>query len=208
MNTNPLYKIPYGLYVLTASQGDKDNGCIINTLSQLTSSPVQIAVTVNKANLTHDMIKATGKFNVSVIDTSARFPLFEHFGFRSGREVQKFGTPDSYKFSPCYADNGVIYVKNGTNAFLSGKVTGETDLGTHTMFIAEMTDGEVLSDKPSMTYEYYQQNIKPKPAQTAEKKTGWICKVCGYIYEGETLPDDFICPICKHGAEDFEKLTK
>lgn len=207
MNTNPLYKIPYGLYVLTASQGDKDNGCIINTLSQLTSSPVQIAVTVNKANLTCDMIKATGKFNVSVIDTSAQLPLFEHFGFRSGRNVQKFGTPDSYRFSPCYADNGVIYVKSGANAFLSGKVTGETDLGTHTMFIAEMTDGEVLSDKPSMTYEYYQQNIKPKPAQPAEKKTGWICKVCGYIYEGETLPDDFVCPVCKHGAEDFEKLT-
>lgn len=208
MNTNPLYKIPYGLYVLTASQGDKDNGCIINTLSQLTSSPVQIAVTVNKANLTCDMIKATGKFNVSVIDTSAQLPLFEHFGFRSGRNVQKFGTPDSYRFSPCYADNGVIYVKSGANAFLSGKVTGETDLGTHTMFIAEMTDGEVLSDKPSMTYEYYQQNIKPKPAQTAEKKSGWVCKVCGYIYEGETLPDDFVCPVCKHGAEDFEKLTR
>lgn len=207
MDTKSVYKISYGLYVLTASQGDKDNGCIINTLSQLTSSPMQISVTVNKANLTHDMIKATGVFNVSVIDTSADFSLFRHFGFQSGRNAQKFGTPDSYKFSPCYADNGVIYVKSGANAFLSGKVVNEIDLGTHTMFIAEMTDGEVLSDKPSMTYEYYQQNVKPKPAQTAEKKSGWVCKVCGYIYEGEELPADFVCPICKHGREDFEKLA-
>ena len=204
MDSSSVYKISYGLYVLTASQGDKDNGCIINTLSQLTSSPMQISVTVNKANLTHDMIKATGVFNVSVIDTSADFSLFKHFGFQSGRNVQKFGTPDSYKFSPCYADNGVLYVKSGANAFLSGKVVNEIDLGTHTMFIAEITDGEVLSDKPSMTYEYYQQNVKPKPA---EKKTGWVCKVCGYIYEGEELPDDFVCPVCKHRREDFERLT-
>ena len=168
---------------------------------------MQISVTVNKANFTHDMIKATGVFNVSVIDTSADFSLFRHFGFQSGRNAQKFGTPDSYKFSPCYADNGVIYVKSGANAFLSGKVVNEIDLGTHTMFIAEMTGGEILSDKPSMTYEYYQQNVKPKPAQTAEKKSGWVCKVCGYIYEGEELPDDFVCPVCKHGREDFEKLA-
>ena len=207
MDTKSVYKISYGLYVLTASQGDKDNGCIINTLSQLTSSPMQISVTVNKANLTHDMIKATGVFNVSVIDTSADFSLFRHFGFQSGRNAQKFGTPDSYKFSPCYADNGVIYVKSGANAFLSGKVVNGIDLGTHMMFIAEMNGGEVLSDKPSMTYEYYQQNVKPKPAQTAEKKSGWVCKVCGYIYEGEELPDDFVCPVCKHGREDFEKLA-
>lgn len=207
MDTKSVYKISYGLYILTASQGDKDNGCIINTLSQLTSSPMQISVTVNKANFTHDMIKATGVFNVSVIDNSADFSLFRHFGFQSGRNAQKFGTPDSYKFSPCYADNGVIYVKSGANAFLSGKVVNEIDLGTHTMFIAEMNGGEVLSDKPSMTYEYYQQNVKPKPAQTAEKKSGWVCKVCGYIYEGEELPDDFVCPVCKHGREDFEKLA-
>ena len=207
MDTKSVYKISYGLYVLTASQGDKDNGCIINTLSQLTSSPMQISVTVNKANLTHDMIKTTGVFSVSVIDTSADFSLFRHFGFQSGRNAQKFGTPDSYKFSPCYADNGVIYVKSGANAFLSGKVVNDIDLGTHTMFIAEMTGGEVLSDKPSMTYEYYQQNVKPKPAQTAKKKSGCVCKVCGYIYEGEELPDDFVCPVCKHGREDFEKLA-
>lgn len=204
MNNKSVYKISYGLYVLTASEGDKDNGCIINTLSQLTSAPMQISVTVNKANLTHDMIKATGKFNVSIIDQSADFSLFKHFGFQSGKNAQKFGTPDSYKFEPCYSDNGLLYIKNGTNAFMSGKVVNEIDLGTHTMFIAEMTDGEVLSDKPSMTYEYYQQNVKPKPA--APKKTGWVCKVCGYIYEGEELPEDFVCPTCKHGASDFEKI--
>lgn len=204
MNTKSVYKISYGLFVLTASEGDKDNGCIINTLLQLTSTPMQISVTVNKANLTHDMIKATGKFNVSVIDQSADFSLFKHFGFQSGKNAQKFGTPDSYKFEPCYSDNGLLYIKNGTNAFMSGKVVNEIDLGTHTMFIAEMTDGEVLSDKPSMTYEYYQQNVKPKPA--APKKTGWVCKVCGYIYEGEELPADFVCPTCKHGASDFEKI--
>ena len=204
MNTKSVYKISYGLFVLTASEGDKDNGCIINTLIQLTSSPMQIAVTVNKANLTHDMIKNTGKFNVSVIDQTADFSLFKHFGFQSGKNAAKFGTPDSYKFAPHYSENGLLYVKSGTNAFMSGKVVKEVDLGTHTMFIAEMTDAEVLSDAPSMTYEYYQNNVKPKPQ--APKKTGWVCKICGYVYEGEELPEDFVCPICKHGAVDFEKL--
>lgn len=204
MNKKTVYKISYGLFVLTASEGDKDNGCIVNTVIQLTSDPMQIAVTVNKGNLTHDMIKNTGKFNVSVIDNTAPFELFKHFGFRSGRDAMKFGTPDSYKFAPKYADNGLLYVSAYANAFMSGKVVREVDLGTHTMFIAEMTDGEVLSDKPSMTYEYYQANVKPRPA--AQKKTGWVCKVCGYVYEGEELPADFVCPICKHGAVDFEKM--
>ena len=144
MDAKSVYKISYGLYVLTASEGDKDNGCIINTLIQLTSSPMQIAVTVNKANLTHDMIKNTGKFNVSVIDRTADFGLFRHFGFQSGREVQKFGTPDSYKFAPHYSDNGLLYVKGGTNAFMSGKVVREIDLGTHTMFIA----AEIAANAP------------------------------------------------------------
>lgn len=204
MNKKTVYKISYGLFVLTASEGDKDNGCIVNTVIQLTSDPMQIAVTVNKGNLTHDMIKNTGKFNVSVIDNTAPFELFKHFGFRSGRDAMKFGTPDSYKFAPKYADNGLLYVSAYANAFMSGKVVREVDLGTHTMFIAEMTDGEVLSDKPSMTYEYYQANVKPRPA--AQKKTGWVCKVCGYVYEGEEMPADFVCPICKHGAVDFEKM--
>lgn len=204
MNTKSVYKISYGLFVLTASEGDKDNGCIINTLIQLTSSPMQIAVTVNKANLTHDMIKNTGKFNVSVIDQTADFSLFKHFGFQSGKNAAKFGTPDSYKFAPHYSENGLLYIKRGTNAFMSGKVVKEVDLGTHTMFIAGMTDAEVLSDSPSMTYDYYQNNVKPKPQ--APEKTGWVCKICGYVYEGEKLPEDFVCPVCKHGAVDFDKL--
>lgn len=204
MNTKSVYKISYGLFVLTASEGDKDNGCIINTLQQLTSKPMQIAVTVNKENLTHDMIKNTGKFNVSVIDVSAPFELFKHFGFQSGKNAEKFGTPDSYKWKPKYSDNGLIFISEHTNAFLSGKVIKEIDLETHTMFIAEMTDGEVLSDNASMTYEYYGANVKPKPDKP--KKSGWVCKVCGYIYEGDTLPKDFVCPVCKHGAVDFEKV--
>lgn len=203
MDKKSVYKLSYGLFVLTASEGDRDNGCIVNTVIQLTSDPMQIAVTVNKGNLTCDMIKNTGKFNVSVIDNTAPFELFKHFGFQSGRESMKFGTPDSYKFAPKYADNGLLYVSAYANAFMSGKVIKEIDLGTHTMFIAEMTDGEVLSDKPSMTYEYYQANVKPRPEK---KKTGWVCKVCGYVYEGDVLPDDFVCPVCKHGAVDFEKI--
>ena len=201
MDKKSVYKLSYGLFVLTASE--EDNGCIVNTVIQLTSDPMQIAVTVNKGNLTHDMIKNTGKFNVSVIDNTAPFELFKHFGFQSGRDSMKFGTPDSYKFAPKYADNGLIYVSAYANAFMSGKVVKEIDLGTHTMFVAQMTDGEVLSDKPSMTYEYYLANVKPRPQQ---KKTGWVCKVCGYVYEGDVLPDDFVCPICRHGAADFEKI--
>ena len=203
MDKKSVYKLSYGLFVLTASEGDKDNGCIVNTVIQLTSDPMQIAVTVNKGNLTHDMIKNTGKFNVSVIDNTAPFELFKYFGFQSGRDSMKFGTLDSYKFAPKYADNGLLYVSAYANAFMSGKVVKEIDLGTHTMFVAQMTDGEVLSDKPSMTYEYYLVSVKPRPEQ---KKTGWVCKVCGSVYEGDVLPDDFVCPICRHGAADFEKI--
>lgn len=204
MNKASVYKISYGLYVLTASDGDKDNGCIINTLLQQTSSPLQVSITVNKENLTHDMIKNTGKFNVSVIDETAPFDLFTHFGMQSGKTAQKFGTPESYKFSPQFSENGLIYLKSFTNAFLSGRVVSEMDLGTHTMFIAEVTDGEVLSDKPSMTYAKYHADVKPKPEKP--KKSGWVCKICGYIYEGDELPEDFVCPVCKHGASDFEKI--
>lgn len=208
MNTNAMFNISYGLYVLTVSDNDTDNGCIINTLMQLTSTPLQISVTVNKSNLTHDMIKSAGSFNLSVLDTSAPFELFRHFGFQSGKNVKKLGTPDSYKYKPYYADNGMIYLKEYTNAFISCKVVNEIDLGTHTQFIAEVTDCDILSDKPSMTYAYYHANVKPKPQKPAadEKKSGWVCKICGYIYEGDELPADFVCPICKHGAVDFEKL--
>lgn len=204
MDTKALFKISYGLYVLTSAENGKDNGCIINTAVQLTSSPPVVSIAVNKNNLTHDMIKNTGLFNISVIDRTADFSLFKHFGFQSGRDAEKFGTPDSYKFSPAYSDNGLLYIKNGANAFVSCKVRSETDLGSHTLFIAEMTDGQILSDNPSMTYADYHANVKPAPEKP--KKQGWVCKVCGYIYEGDELPDDFVCPICKHGADDFERL--
>lgn len=203
MNTDSLNKISCGLYVLTASDNDVENGCIINTLAQLTSSPLQIGITVSKGNFTHDMIAKTGIFNATVIDTSADFDLIKHFGFQSGRDKKKFGTPESYRFAPRFSENGLIYLSAFSNAYVSGKLTSSVDLGSHTMFIADMTDGEILSDKPTMTYDYYHKNVKPK-VQT--KKSGWICKVCGYIYEGDELPKDYICPICKHGAEDFEKI--
>lgn len=203
MNTDSLNNISCGLYVLTASDNGIDNGCIINTLAQLTSSPLQIGVTVSKETFTHDMVAKTGIFNASVIDTSADFELIKHFGFQSGKDKKKFGTADSYRYEPRFSENGLIYLSTFSNAYVSGKVTSSVDLGTHTMFIADMTDGEILSDKPTMTYDYYHKNVKPK-VQT--KKSGWICKVCGYIYEGEELPKDYICPICKHGAEDFERI--
>lgn len=203
MNTDSLNKISCGLYLLTASENNVDNGCIINTLAQLTSSPLQIGITVSKENYTHDMINKTGIFNATVIDTSADFDLIKHFGFQSGKDTKKFGTPDSYRYAPRFSENGLIYLSAFSNAYVSGKVTSSVDLGTHTMFIADLTDGEILSDKPTMTYDYYHKNVKPK-VQT--KKGGWICKICGYIYEGEELPKDYICPICKHGAEDFERI--
>ncbi len=205
MNPSALFNISYGLYVLTASEGDKDNGCIINTLMQQTSSPMRISVTVNKANLTCDMIRRTGIFNVSVIDNTADFELFRHFGFRSGSSEEKFGTTESHRYKPCYSDNGVLYLNAYCNAFISGKVISETDLGTHIMFTAEVTDGEILSDKPSMTYAKYHADVKPKAKP--QKKQGWVCRICGYVYEGSELPADFECPLCKHGAEDFDPIN-
>ncbi|MDE7294377.1 MAG: flavin reductase [Oscillospiraceae bacterium] len=210
MNNTALNNISYGLYVLTASENGKDNGCIINTLMQQTSSPLRVSVTVNKANLTCDMIANTGLFNVSMLDTTTPFELIKHFGFQSGRNAQKFEVPEVYGFKPYYADNGLIYLKEHTCAFLSCKVISQTDLGSHIMFMAEVTDGDTISKNPPMTYAYYHANVKPKPAQkpedNAQSKKGWVCKICGYIYEGEELPKDYVCPICKHGAEDFEKI--
>ena len=199
---NAMFKLSYGLFVLTARDGSRDNGCIINTVTQLTDSPKRISIAVNKQNLTHDMVLKTGVFNVSILSESAPFAIFKHYGFQSGREVDKFaGVPALAR-----AQNGIYYLPDSTNAFLSGKVTQTIDLGTHTLFIADVTEARVLSDAPSMTYAYYFENVKPKPA-ALEKKTGWVCKICGYVYEGEELPPDFICPLCKHGAEDFEKLS-
>lgn len=211
MNNSALNNISYGLYVLTASENGKDNGCIINTLMQQTSSPLRVSVTVNKANLTCDMIKNTGLFNVSMLDVTAPFELFKHFGFRSGRSAQKFEVPEVYGFKPYYADNGLIYLKEHTCAFLSCRVLSQTDLGSHIMFMAEVTDGDTISQNPPMTYAYYHASVKPKPAQKPKDKEqgkkGWVCKICGYIYEGEELPADFVCPICKHGAQDFEQIN-
>lgn len=200
MNNNVLFNIGYGLYVLTANEGEKDNGCIINTVMQVTSDPLQIAIAVNKKNYTNEMIQRTKKFNVSILSESAKFEIFEHFGFHSGRDTDKFASFYDTKRSP----NGVLYITQNTNSYMSAYVKQEIDLGTHTLFIAQLVAAEILSDEPTVTYAYYQKNIKPRPQPAAKK--GWICKICGYIYEGENLPPDFICPICKHGAADFEKL--
>ncbi len=192
--------------MLTASEDGKDNGCIINTAIQVTSNPNRISIAVNKANATHDMILRTKKFTVSVISEDADFELFKRFGFQSGRDVDKFAG-----FTDCKRGyNNVNYVTKGTNGFISAWVEQTIDLGTHTLFIAAVTDMEVLSNVPSATYTYYQNHIKPKPQPVeakAEGKTAWRCTVCGFIYEGDELPADYVCPLCKHPAEDFEKIT-
>ena len=200
MDNKAMYKIGYGLYILTAREGEKDNGCVINTLMQVTTTPNRVSITVNKQNYTHDMIKRTGVFNASCLTTDAGFEIFRHFGFQSGRSAEKFVPGGSMPRS----ENGLIYIPQFTAAYISGKVCGETDLGTHTMFIADVTGAAVLSDGEPLTYAYYHKHIKPAP-QPAKKK-GFRCRICGYIYEGDELPPDFVCPICKHGAADFEKI--
>ncbi len=200
MDNKVLFNIGYGLYVLTANEDEKDNGCIINTVMQVTSDPIQIAIAVNKKNYTNEMIQRTKKFNISILSESAKFEIFEHFGFRSGRDTNKFADFIDTRRSP----NGVLYITQNTNSFMSAYVKQEIDLETHTLFIAQLVAAETLSEDPTATYTYYQNNIKPKPEKTGKK--GWRCKICGYIYEEEELPADFICPWCKHGAVDFEKI--
>lgn len=195
-----MFRLSYGLYILTASEGDKDNGCIINTVTQVTAQPNQIVVAINKQNYTHGMILRTGQFNVSVLTTESRFETYKHWGFQSGANTDKLE-----KIEYRRAENGIVYIANECNAYLSARVVSVTDLGTHSLFLAEVTGAAVLSDNDSVTYDYYQKNIK-ETAKMEEKKTGFICTVCGYIYEGETLPDDFICPWCKHPASDFVPL--
>jgi flavin reductase (DIM6/NTAB) family NADH-FMN oxidoreductase RutF/rubredoxin len=207
MNKKAMYKLSYGLFVLTANRDGKDNGCIVNTAIQVTSEPNVISIAVNKTNFTHDMIMDTRKLTVSILSQSATFDIFKRFGFQSGRDVDKFQGYDNMTRGA----NGVYYVTEGTNAYISAYVKETVDLGTHTLFIAQVTDMDVLSDVPSATYEYYQKNIKPKPeavGKTSNGETIWRCTVCGYEYVGEELPDDFICPICKHPASDFEKVSK
>ena len=198
MDNNVMFKISYGLYVLTAKDGEKSNGCIINTLEQVTITPNKVTIAVNKSNYTHDMILKTGRFNASILSEKADFDTFKHFGFQSGRDVDKFSN-----YPAEISENGIPYITKGTNGFISAEVISTVDLGTHTLFVANVTDGKVLSDDSSATYEYYHKHIKEAPQK---KSKGWVCKICGYVYEGDELPDDFVCPLCKHGAADFEKL--
>lgn len=201
IDNNAFFNIQYGLFVLSANDGGKDNGCIINTVMQVTDSPKRVAFAVNKQNLTHDMILNSKVANISVLTTDAPFSLFKHFGFQSGSETDKFAGYEG----AVRAENGVLYLSEHTNAVISVKVINAEDCGTHTLFTAEVTAACVLSDKQSVSYEYYFENIKPKPQIPGQKK-GFVCKICGYVYEGDTLPDDFICPLCKHGADDFEPI--
>ena len=194
-----LFKIGYGLYVVTSNDGKKDNGLIVNTVSQVTSTPNRVAVCINKQNYSHHVIKQTGVMNVNCLSVDAPFSVFESYGFRSGRNTDKFEGVDVLR-----SDNGLIFLPRYINAFMSLKVEQYVDLDTHGMFICSVTEARVMSDRETMTYTYYQDNVKPKP-QTDGKK-GWVCKICGYIYEGEDLPEDFICPLCKHGAADFEPI--
>ncbi len=197
-----LYQIGYGLYVLTTRDGSRDNGCIVNTVMQVTSTPVVVAVAVNKQNYTCGIIRKTGEFNINSLTEDTPFEVFRHFGYQSGRDTDKFAgcTPDRSK-------NGLIVLPKHTRGFLSLSVQSETDLGTHVMFLCSPTDGKLLSDTETVSYSYYQKNIKPRPSQP-EKKKGFVCRICGHIYEGDVLPEDYICPICKHGAADFESLQR
>jgi flavorubredoxin/flavin reductase (DIM6/NTAB) family NADH-FMN oxidoreductase RutF len=197
------FKLSYGLFLLTAKDGARDNGCIINTAVQLTDTPKRINISVVKANYTNDIILKTGVFNVSVLTVDTPFKVFQRFGFQSGRTVDKFAGCDCIARSA----NGLLYAPVYGNAFLSCKVIASSDWGTHTLYTAEITEAAVLSNVPSLTYQYYADHIKPKPPAAKEKKKGYVCKVCGYVYEGDEIPPDFICPICKHGADVFEKLV-
>ncbi|MEG0664550.1 MAG: flavin reductase [Clostridia bacterium] len=198
-NLTALFNIGYGLYVITSNDGKKDNGLIVNTVTQVTNTPNRIAVTINKENYSHHIIKQTGIMNINCLSTDAPFSVFENFGFRSGRSVDKFDGLEKL-----YSDNGLVFLNRNINSFISLKVINYVDLDTHGMFICDVTEARVISDKPTMTYNYYQENVKPKPQ--IEGITGWVCKVCGFIYEGENLPEDYICPLCKHGIADFEKI--
>jgi flavorubredoxin/flavin reductase (DIM6/NTAB) family NADH-FMN oxidoreductase RutF len=196
-----LFRIGYGLYVVTSNDGKKDNGLIVNTVSQVTNTPNRIAVTINKQNYSHHVIMQTGIMNVNCLSTDAPFSVFEKFGFASGRNVDKFAGEESLR-----SDNGLIFLDKYINAFMSLKVEKYVDLDTHGMFICSVTEARVISDGETMTYTYYQNNVKPKP--DVDGKKGFVCKVCGYVYEGDELPADFVCPLCKHGAADFEEIKQ
>lgn len=194
-----LFKIGYGLYVVTSNDGKKDNGLIVNTVAQVSDSPKRISVTINKANYSHHVIKQTGKMNVNCLSVDAPFSVFEKFGFQSGRTVDKFANESVLR-----ADNGLVFLSKHINSFMSLTVENYVDLGSHGMFICTINEARVISDKETMTYSYYHANVKPKPK--TEGKKGYVCKICGYVYEGDDLPEDFICPLCKHPASDFEPI--
>lgn len=194
-----LYNLSYGLFVITACADSKDNGMICNTVTQVASEPLRLSVSVNKSNFTHDMIKKSGVMNVNILSENAGIEIFRQFGFSSGRDTDKFQGEQVF-----HSANGAPILTKGINAFISLKVTDYIDLGSHGLFICEVTDGAVLNSDPPMTYAYYHAKVKPAPKA---KKSGYVCKICGYIYEGETLPEDFVCPVCKHPASDFEPIN-
>ena len=198
MDLTALFKIGYGLYVVTSNDGIKDNGLILNSIMQVTDSPNRIAVTVNKMNYSHDVIRESGRMNVNCLTEEAPFKVFEHFGFQSGRNVDKFAD-----CTPNRTQSGLVVLPHYVNAYFELAVEQYIDLGSHGMFICSITEANVLSNAPSMTYAYYHANVKPKPAA---KKKGYVCKICGYVYEGDPLPEDFVCPLCKHPASDFEPI--
>ncbi len=199
IDNTALFKIGYGLYVVTSFDGNRHNGLIVNTVTQVTNTPSRIAVTINKANYSHDVIKDTGVMNVCCLSVEAPFSVFQTFGFKSGRDTDKFADTPFWT-----SENGLAVPSQYVNAFISLKVEQYIDFDTHGMFVCTLTEATNIVDKETMTYTYYQDNVKPKPQP--QKKKGFVCKICGYVYEGEVLPEDFVCPLCKHGAADFEEI--
>ncbi|MBQ6999276.1 MAG: flavin reductase [Clostridia bacterium] len=200
MDLTVLFNISYGLYLVTSNDGTKDNGAIVNTICQVTNTPNRVAVTISKDNYSHYIIKNTGIMNVNCLTEDTPFKVFENFGFQSGKNVDKFA---DWNFTR--SSNGLAILNEYSNSYISLKVEQYVDLDTHGMFICAVEDGENLSSAPTMTYSYYHKNVKPNPNTNTKK--GFVCKICGYVYEGDTLPDDFVCPLCKHGASDFEPLS-
>lgn len=200
MDLSALFNIEYGLFVATTKLNDKDNGCIVNTVMQVTNNPCQIAVAINKNNYTCKLVQQAKKINISILTQETKFDTIKNFGFQTGVDVDKFVEFNDVE----RAKNDILYINKGVNSVICAEVKNEVDLGSHILFVCEITDTIILSKIPSLTYSYYHQNIKPKPQQTVKK--GWRCKICGYIYEGDEMPQDYICPICKHGVVDFEKL--
>ena len=203
IDTNALYNIGYGLYVITSNDGTKDNGMIGNTVIQVTSNPMQVVVCINKGNYSHDVIKQTGIMNVNCLSTEAPFSVFEKFGFSSGKDKNKFEGDEVVR-----SENGLVYLSKYINSFMSLKVENYIDFGTHGMFVCSITEAKVVSKAETMSYAYYHKNVKPKPNATKDSsgKKKWVCKICGYVHEAEELPEDFKCPICGHGPADFEEL--